>query len=418
MLSKTDAEGVRAHNRRIVIEHLRVRRRTTRRAAADATGLSLSSAAAITSALIRNGLVREIPEAEEDAPLARVGRRGRPERRIALLGEAAYVIAARVAVGEIAVRLSDYAGTSLAEATRETSIAGFDADAIAGVIAALIETVASEARLASCDRIGRIGRIVVAVQGKVDTSRGSIVWSPALKTRNIEIGPAIEARTGIGVGVENDCSLMPEGFRWDGSSVRSGLATILIGFGVGMGIAVAGDPFTARQRASTEFGHINHYPGGALCRCGNRGCVEAYAADYAILRSAGGAPPDEIIARRIDESLMHAIADRARAGEAQAAGAFETAGLALGYGLGRVFTLIDPLPLVFTGSGSHAMDLLEPSIRRGIAESAVAGEGADVPFTVVEDADALIFDAATNRALGDLDQVFAASERETRDAAE
>ncbi|EAU40477.1 Xyl repressor [Fulvimarina pelagi HTCC2506] len=411
MLSKTDAESVRAHNRRIVIEHFRINRRSTRRAAAVATGLSLSSASSIASLLIRDGLIGEVREPEDE----RATRRGRPERQLELVGEAACVAAARLAVGELAVRLSDYAGEVLGEARFEGTVANWSTEDVVRHVADLLN---EAAKLAGTGRALPVSRLVFAVQGKVDAGRRSIFWSPALKARNLGVATALEARMGVPVSVHNDCSLMPEGFRWDGDLMRQGVATVFIGFGVGMGLATLGEGFLGERRASTEFGHINHIPNGALCRCGNRGCIEAYASDYAILRAVGGAPPDEIIGRRIEEGLMHKIADQARGGDERAAAAFNAAGLAIGYGLGRVFTLIDPLPIVFTGSGSHALDLLEPAIRCGIRESAIAGEGADVSFTVVPDADALIFEAATNRALSELDRSFANGELPGAEAAE
>ena len=64
MLAKTDAEGVRAHNRRVVIDQLRRSSVSTRRAVSAATGLSVSSASAITAALIRDGVLIEVPDDE------------------------------------------------------------------------------------------------------------------------------------------------------------------------------------------------------------------------------------------------------------------------------------------------------------------------------------------------------------------
>src|SRR3546814_12418462 len=42
------------------------------------------------------------------------------------------------------------------------------------------------------------------------------------------------------------------------------------------------------------FGHMLHIPGGAMCRCGARGCIEAYAGFYAVLRTAFEVPLDTV----------------------------------------------------------------------------------------------------------------------------
>jgi predicted NBD/HSP70 family sugar kinase len=402
LYAKTDAEAVRAHNRRVVIDHLRRAECSTRRATAQATGLSVSSASAIATDLMRGGL---FAEAEEDG---RGARRGRPEKTLRIAGGAATVAAARVAVGGLFVQLADYAGRPLGYAAAERPIADLDADEIAAILAALADEAAS--RLAG--DVPKASRMVVAVQGMTDAGRRRILWSPALRRRDLDIAGALRALTGAEADICNDCSLMPEAFRWRPD--RAGLdlgtgdfATLFIGFGVGMGLRLGGQTFGGPLSSAVEFGHLNHQPGGALCRCGNRGCVEAYAGDYAIQRRALGGPADAVPARRVTDAEMRALAGAARERDGPEREAFAEAGLAIGYGLGRLFTLIDPLPIVFTGSGAHAMDLLEPAIRRGIAESAVAGEGAGIAFGHVADVDALVFEAATAHALASLDESFA-----------
>ncbi|MEO9786306.1 MAG: ROK family protein, partial [Aurantimonas coralicida] len=80
--------------------------------------------------------------------------------------------------------------------------------------------------------------------------------------------------------------------------------------------------------------------------------------------------------------------------------------------------LIDPLPIVVTGAGAHAMDLLEPTIRAGIGDSAIDGVGVDTPFSRVEDVDELVVEAAAAKALAAVDGEFAgAGGAETREAA-
>lgn len=409
MLAKTDAEGVRAHNRRVVIDQLRRSNVSTRRAVSAATGLSVSSASAITAALIRDGVLVEAQDDERGL------KRGRPERRLGFEPGAATVAAVKIAVGEIAVRISDYAGQPLAYVHRTLTIADLDADRMVAAIADLVRE--AEGRV---ERLGQPAteRLTLAVQGKTDAEAGRIVWSPAMKHRDLVVGPKLSQALGATVSVCNDCSLMPESVRWRGGTGARDFAFLFIGFGVGMGLRIGGRTFQDGTNSAVEFGHINHVPGGAACRCGNSGCVEAYAGDYAIWRRALGRPVGEIIDRRISDAEIHRLANEARRAQGNARTAFEEAGIAIGYGLGRLFTIIDPLPIIFTGAGAHAIDLMEPAIRRGIAESSIAEQGADVAFSVEEDVDALVFEAATNHALAGIDERFARSPGRHAEAAE
>ena len=404
-LAKTDADMVRVHNRLAVLDHLRGVGTTTRKAVSAATGLSVSASSAISGTLVRCGLMEEVEEDDRSI------RRGRPGKSLAICGRAARVAALKIAVGEVSGRISDYSGRPLAELRRGVDISGRDGDFIVDLLADLARDLAQ--RLEEEPRA--LDKVVVAVQGKTFSDLSGIVWSPALKHRHIEIAAPLSARLGAEVSVLNDCSLMPEAFRWRPDFAGLDFATLFVGFGVGMGLRINGATFQGKHSSAVEFGHINHLPGGALCRCGNRGCVEAYASDYAIWRSATG--NGDIPAHRIGDEAMQRLADAARAGDPAVRAAFEAAGNAIGYGLGRVFTMIDPLPIVMTGSGAQAIDLLEASIRQGIRESAVDGLGSDTPLILQEDTDALVFDAGTAYALAALDQEFARSAAEATEAA-
>lgn len=395
MLSKADAEVVRSQNRRIVIDHLRHWPVSTRRRVSEETGLSLSSASAIASDLTRAGIV----DASEG--LERPGRRGRPEMCLELAGRAASVAALKVSVGEIAVSIADYAGKILATLGREVDLSALSEERFLFALVTLLEEAA--ARLPAS--AGPLRQIVVSVQGVTDRSDRRILWSPILKPGAIDLATPLEAATGAPTRVLNDCSVMPERFRWNGEGPGDDFATVFMGFGVGMGLRLGGRTFRGVRSSALEFGHLNHVPHGDLCRCGNHGCIEAYAGDYAIWRAAKGMAP-HLFDRRVPAENMRLLADAAREGETAALLAFERAGEAVGYGLGRIFTLIDPLPVVFIGTGAEVMDLLEEGIRRGIRQSSIAGAGEDVAFTVMPDVDAVTIEAATTLALAALDEEF------------
>ena len=409
-LAKTDADMVRAHNRLAVLDHLRRVGTTTRKAVSEATGLSVSASSAISGTLLRCGLLEEVEEDDRSI------RRGRPGKSLALCPKAGQVAALKIAVGEISGRISDYAGGTLAEAHREVDISGRDGADLVALLAALADELMDKIDASGDDRSARkLDKVVVAVQGKTHSDLSGIVWSPALHHRDIEIALPLAERLGTDVSVVNDCSLMPEAFRWRPDFIGLDFATLFVGFGVGMGLRLNGITFQGKHSSAVEFGHINHLPAGALCRCGNRGCVEAYASDYAIWRRAVGG--DAIPAHRIPDEEMQRLAGAARVGDRAALAAFEEAGNAIGYGLGRVFTMIDPLPIVLTGSGAQAIDLLEAAIRKGITESSVDGLGNDTPLILREDTDALVFEAATAFALAALDGEFSRSTTEATEAA-
>ena len=392
MLSKADADAVRSQNRWLILDHFRRFGVSTRRRLSESTGLSLSSTSSIASDLVRAGILRELDPAE--AP----PRRGRPEVSLQLCGQQASIAAVRIAVGEIAVETVDYAGNILASLSHEFDLSGASAKALVDAVLMLLD----DERLGLPDGAGPLQQVVVCVQGVTDSTERRILWSPILALRDVDIAGPIEAATGAPTRVLNDCGAMPERFRWENALEFGDFATLFIGFGVGMGLKLGGRTFRGSHSSAVEFGHLNHIPRGALCRCGNRGCVEAYAGDYAIWRAARGTPSD-VPGRRVSDADMRGLADAARGGEPAAIEAFRQAGEAIGYGLGRLFALIDPLPIVFLGSGAEAMDLIEPAIRQAIAASALGSAPGEVAFHVVPDVDRVTLDAATTLALAAID---------------
>jgi predicted NBD/HSP70 family sugar kinase len=101
---------------------------------------------------------------------------------------------------------------------------------------------------------------------------------------------------------------------------------------------------------------------------------------------------------------MAAVIERARRGEARAAGAFREAGLALGYGLARAIALLDLERVTFVGAGLRARDLLEPSIREGLDLGLAPGLRRTIPIDVAPWDQDLMTQGLTATLLGDLDK--------------
>jgi len=191
-------------------------------------------------------------------------------------------------------------------------------------------------------------------------------------------------------------------------------ATIFIAYGVGMGLYINGRLFTGAYGSGAEFGHANHMPGGALCRCGRRGCVEAYVADYAIYRAVENLAPD-VSPTDIDPDAetMHRLEERARAGEDRVRMAYHQAGLALGYGLSRLIALLNPQRVAFTGRGVAAFDLMEAGFRAGLDEGLVGELARMTEIEVFSAEDDLVDVGILAGAMQRLDrEVFASSDHD------
>jgi predicted NBD/HSP70 family sugar kinase len=151
-----------------------------------------------------------------------------------------------------------------------------------------------------------------------------------------------------------------------------------------------------------------HRPGGALCRCGRRGCVEAYAGNYAIWRNARQLGEDTEPVADVSDAQMRALAATARERAGPEREAYRKAGEALGYGLGSLFALIDPAPVAMVGVSAAAFDLIEPALREAIAQTAGGQHSKSISFDTEPNELPLIREGCAMRALTFVDQeIFA-----------
>ena len=216
----------------------------------------------------------------------------------------------------------------------------------------------------------QVSRIGFAIQGVADSRSGTIMWSPAFRARNIPLVRPVQQALGISCTIANDANMIAEGLgRRDPGETT---AVVFMGHGIGMGLIIDGRVYHVPRGAAAEFGHMNHVPGGPLCRCGRHGCIEAYAADYGILRSAGGGgdvlPPAQ---SAVPAETMQRLENLARDGDQATLSAYARAGEAIGYGLARLIALLNPTRIALAGPGIRAMALIESHIMRSIEEGVV-----------------------------------------------
>ena len=312
----------------------------------------------------------------------------------------------KISIDGIELALADGRGAILARRTARTQTYAADPRAFAELLAQEIEALLARNRVPS----KRVARVGVAVQGVADSKAGTLVWSPAFRTRNVDVTSAVRERLGIPCTVANDANMIAEALIGTDRQRYGGTALVVfMGYGVGMGLIINGQVYHGPTGAAAEFGHMNHLPGGPLCRCGRRGCVEAYAADYSLLRWASGEAahqPPSVTA--VPEEDMLALEAAARAGEPRAREAYAKAGEALGFGLARLIAILTPSRIVLAGPGTRAMELIAPHIHQAIEDGVVDELRRTLEIETVPIGTDMIIKGTVDRALRQVDrEIFA-----------
>ncbi|WP_341212367.1 ROK family protein [uncultured Limimaricola sp.] len=323
--------------RQQILEHVRAAGRAARADITRALGVSAGSVTTLTSELIGLGLLREV-EATAAAPNAR----GRPPVALELVSEGRLVIGIKISDERNTAVLVDFAGTVLADAARPASPMRRSLDQTCDEIGALIDAVLDQAGCARADLLG----VGVGLSGMVDHQTGTVLWSPHLGP-DMPLGPEASRRFGLPVLIDNDANMLTLAELWFGvGRQRSDFAVVTIEHGVGMGLVIDNRLYRGERSMGLELGHTKVQLDGALCRCGKRGCLEAYVADYALAREAatalGRAPQSPQV-------MLDALYAEAKGGNRAARSIFNRAGRYLALGLSNVIQIFDPGLVILSG---------------------------------------------------------------------
>ncbi|MCY6381294.1 ROK family transcriptional regulator [Hoeflea prorocentri] len=393
------SDDVRKRNRSRILHVLRRNGPVSRKGISARTGLSASTVSAITSELIDETVI--IATGRDDP--TSLGR-GRPQIRLALNPRAALVAAVMVQLDNISVCISDYCGERVADVDRAFRARRASPD---GFRKALIEMV-REALLKVPEGSGALKRMRLGVQGVTDVDGTSMLWSPITPHRDLAFKAYLEPVFSAPVQLSNDCSMIARALHWRAPDrFNNNYAAVLLSHGIGMGLMLNGDLVSGIRSSGTEFGHLSHIPDGALCRCGRRGCIEAYAGDYAIHRRAQATAETEAPRNDISYDEMDEVYRAALGGDQDAIAAYADAGRALGTGLADMYALVDSFPVAFVGRGTQAFEFIEEPLREAISATKLDVIADEIDIHCFPDEKPLILEGCTVTALLEVDEMFA-----------
>ncbi|MFJ2552419.1 ROK family protein [Microbacterium sp. NPDC087591] len=234
--------------------------------------------------------------------------------------------------------------------------------------AAMADAAAALARDLAARADVHLTAVGVGAAGVIDHETGTVRAASAtfVDWAGFPLADALESRLSVPVRVENDVNafLLGEVAAHDRS--EHDVLGVMLGTGVGGAVIIDGELRHGPHGAAGEIGHTPGYS-DLVCTCGQTGHLETLASGTSIGRR---------YAERVGGAVLDArvVADRARAGDQDAAAVFRAAGRALALACASAATLLD-LPHAIVGGGvSSAWDLLEPAIDETLrTDSPVSG---------------------------------------------
>jgi predicted NBD/HSP70 family sugar kinase len=332
--------------RQQVFDRVRAAGQIARVQVAKELGVSPATITTLTSDLIATGLIEEVAALRDsDGARSDIGR-GRPAVLLGVRAGSHLVAGMKVSDRENSAVIVDFAGNLIADVFYPHPLGAMSLPELLETMASLLDRVCAKAGIERC----ALSAVGLGVPGFVDMEQGMVLWSSILNLRNVPLAAAASAHLGMPVHIDNDANLVALAELWFGAGRSiSDFAVVTMEHGVGMGLVLNHRIYRGTGRVGMELGHTKVQLDGALCRCGQRGCLEAYIADYALAREATTALNWEHKEGQSISVLLESLYDQAKAGNAIARSIFRRAGRYLAVGLSNVINLFDPALIILSG---------------------------------------------------------------------
>ena len=323
-----------------LLEHLRAAGRASRVDLSRELGISPASVTAVAGELIGAGLITELETARDETA------RGRPPVSLAVAPGAHTVAGMKLSDDLHTAVILDFAGNILGESSLPVSVHRKSSAEMMCEVEALLDQALVAAGLPRSALHG----LGLGLPGTVAHERGHVMWSPLLTDRDLPLGPLLAGRLGIEVALDNDANVLTLAELWFGAGrgMRD-FVLVTIEHGLGMGLVIGNRLFRGASGFGLELGHTKVSLDGALCRCGQRGCLEAYVADYALVREARTALHGDRDTAISPRALLARLFHEAESGNAAARSIFTRAGRHLAMGLANIVQLFDPSLIILAG---------------------------------------------------------------------
>lgn len=288
-----------------------------------------------------------------------------------------YVVGIDIGGTNIVVGTVAEDGSELVGLVSEPTIADQGAEAVLGRIVKLAR---ASIAAASGKKIAGVG---IGSPGPLDTRTGIVLLTPNLGWTNFPVRDRVAEALGLPATLDNDanCAIFGEWWRGAARGVQH-VVGLTIGTGIGGGIVLGGEIYRGASDMAGEVGHMTIDLNGRRCKCGNYGCLEAYASGPAIAaRAVEGiqAGVDTGLPKYVQGDLSKITAqlvyEAANDGDEFALEVVHDTAHFLGAGVANIINIFNPQVVVICGgvtlAGERLFSPLRSEVRRRAFKPAV-----------------------------------------------
>ncbi len=243
------------------------------------------------------------------------------------------------------------------------------------------------------DKAGRIFGVGMAVAGLINRDRNIVEFSPDFHWHNVDVVGELSRWHNMPIVFDNVTRVMALGEYCYGIGKQfKNFVCVNVGYGIGAGIIMNGEPLYGPKGMAGEFGHITLEKDSRVqCECGNFGCLEALASGNALAKAArskiqAGAKSsiEDMCGNDLGNITAKMVADAAKQGDAVAWDVFNRSAEFLGIGIAGLINLLSPEAIVIGGGVAQSGDILFDMVRKTVNNRAlnkISREVAILPAT-------------------------------------
>jgi glucokinase len=266
-------------------------------------------------------------------------------------------------------------GIPVALRRRATATLG-EPEAVVPGIAHMIEEVVDEGLAAVGAERGDLMGMGIGCPGPLDLDRGIVLDAFNLGWKDFPLRDRLAETVQLPAYLDNDANCATWGEYWQGAGRGAvSLVGVTLGTGIGGGVVLEGKLVHGASASAGELGHMTIDFTGRRCKCGNYGCLEAYAsgpniaararegveagAESVLLDLAQG-DLERVTAVTVYEALLQ--------GDAYAREVMQETAKILGTGIANIVNVLNPEVVVVVGgvtrAGDHLFRPLRSEVRR------------------------------------------------------
>lgn len=339
---------VKQKNKQLVLNLIILSTSISRADIANTLGLNKATVSSLVNELIEEELIIETGPGESSG--------GRRPVMLVFNNNAGYAVGVDIGVNYILGVITDLSGNVVEEERIEIDSIPFQEHI--SLVKKMIHHLIDQTPKSRYQIIG----IGIGVPGIID-KKGNVLIAPNLGWQNINLMDVFKEEFNYPIFIENEANAGAYGEkRFGAGKDQENLIYVSLGIGIGVGIILNNQLYEGHKGFAGENGHMIISYHGEKCKCGNEGCWEAYASEYALIKQAN---KKGISQHPSLKELLHLAEDN----DSVALEIFRQIGEYIGVGITNLIKTINPQKIIIGNRLATARKYIESPIQETVSNN-------------------------------------------------